>query len=149
MKKMTEENESASIPTVSEGTDSIGDVTVNLNVVANIVRIATQGISGVAEVGGSFRDQITGFFTRKQGEGGVRVMKDEAGHYDIEVRVILNYGVQLGVVGGKIQDAIRNEVSRMTSNEVSRVDVIIDGIVMPGEEDSGFAKRGHGENSLL
>lgn len=149
MKKMSEENESASIPTVSEGSDSIGDVTVNLNVVANIVRIATQGISGVAEVGGSFRDQLTGFFTRKQGEGGVRVMKDEAGHYEIEVRVILNYGVQLGVVGGKIQEAVRSEVGRMTSNEVSRVDVIIDGIVIPEEENSGFSGRDQGQGSVL
>ncbi len=149
MKKMSEENESASIPTVSEGLDSIGDVTVNLNVVANIVRIATQGISGVAEVGGSFRDQLTGFFTRKQGEGGVRVMKDEAGHYEIEVRVILNYGVQLGVVGGKIQEAVRSEVGRMTSNEVSRVDVIIDGIVIPEEENSGFSGRDQGQDSVL
>lgn len=140
--KSTHETETNSIPTISEASDSYGEVTVNLSVVANIVRIATLSIPGVHAVGGNFKDQLRELFSRSKSESGVRVSKDEAGHYEIEVRVILKYGVELGRVGGHIQEAIRNEVSKMTSNEVSRVDVIIDGIEIEGEEHSSTFSSG-------
>jgi len=133
--KATDEMENNAIPTITEASDSYGEVTVNLSVVANIVRIATRSIPGVHSVGGSLKDQVRELFSRRKSESGVRVSKDEAGHYEIEVRVVLQYGVELGRVGGHIQEAIRNEVSKMTSNEVSRVDVIIDGIEIEQDSD--------------
>jgi uncharacterized alkaline shock family protein YloU len=134
--KANDEPDTTSIPTISEADDSYGEVTVNLSVVANIVRIATLSIPGVHSVGGSIKDQVRELFSRRKSESGVRVTKDEAGHYEIAVRVVLKYGVELGRVGGHIQEAVRNEVSKMTSNEVSRVDVIIDGIEIEDDEGS-------------
>jgi uncharacterized alkaline shock family protein YloU len=55
-------------------------------------------------------------------------MEDEVGDYNIEIRVILRFGVELAFVAGQIQQRISEQVEKMTSKNVSRVNVIIDGV---------------------
>jgi uncharacterized alkaline shock family protein YloU len=59
---------------------------------------------------------------------GVRVEEDEAGDYLIEIRVILRFGVELAAVGTQIQERISEQIEKMTSKNVARVNVVIDGV---------------------
>lgn len=118
----------STIPTVSEESNTLGDIRINHSVVASIVRLATLEVNGVAAVGGSFVDGITEIFSKKGGESGVRVDEDEVGDYRIEARVILRFGVELAAVAGEIQQRIAEQVEKMTSKNVARVNVIIDGV---------------------
>lgn len=128
MSKESEKPNESSIPTVSEGSNSLGDIRINHSVVASIVRLAALEISGVAAVGGGFVDGITEIFSKKGDERGVRVEEDEAGDYRIEIRVILRFGVELAAVATQIQQRISEQVEKMTSKNVSRVNVVIDGV---------------------
>ena len=136
MSKATKPSTESSIPTVSEDSNSLGDIRINHSVVANIVRLAALEVSGVVAVGGSFVDGIAEIFSKKSGdERGVRVDEDEVGDYMIEVRVILRFGVELAAVASQIQQRIAEQVEKMTSKSVARVNVIIDGVRTQEEEE--------------
>ena len=128
MSKDKKQAKESTIPTVSEESSTLGDIRINHSVVASIVRLAALEVSGVAAVGGSFVDGITEIFSKKGGESGVRVDEDEVGDYRIEARVILRFGVELAAVAGEIQQRIAEQVQKMTSKSVARVNVIIDGV---------------------
>lgn len=128
MSKDKKQTNESTIPTVSEESSTLGDIRINHSVVASIVRLAALEVSGVAAVGGSFVDGITEIFSKKGGESGVRVDEDEVGDYRIEARVILRFGVELAAVAGEIQQRIAEQVEKMTSKSVARVNVIIDGV---------------------
>lgn len=128
MSKESENTTESSIPALSEGSNSLGDIRINHSVVASIVRLAALEVPGVAAVGGGFVDGIAEIFSKKGDERGVRVEEDEAGDYQIEIRVILRFGVELAAVATQIQERIAEQVEKMTSKNVSRVNVVIDGV---------------------
>jgi uncharacterized alkaline shock family protein YloU len=128
MSKESENQNESVIPTVSEDSNTLGDIRINHSVVASIVRLAALEVTGVAAVGGGFVDGIAEIFSKKGGESGVRVEEDEVGDYRIEIRVILRFGVELAAVAGEMQQRIAGQVEKMTSKNVARVNVIIDGV---------------------
>jgi len=134
---MEPSNQSEStVPFATEEDAALGEIRINHSVVANIVRIATLNVPGVHAVGGGRFEGLTDLFGKREGERGVRVSEDEGGTYEIDVRVILDYGVELAKTGGQIQQAVRDEVSKMTSKDVARVDIVIDSVHVPeGEPD--------------
>ena len=135
MSKESENQNESSIPTISEDSNSLGDIRINHSVVASIVRLAALEVAGVAAVGGGFVDGIAEIFSKKGDERGVRVEEDEAGDYQIEIRVILRFGVELAAVATQIQQRISEQVEKMTSKNVSRVNVVIDGVRTDDEND--------------
>lgn len=116
------------IPMMNEAQGSLGEIKINHSVVTNIARIAATEIDGVYSAGSNFVDGITELFSKKDSDRGIRVTEDEAGEYLIEIRVILRFGLSLGKVAVQIQENVRDKVSRMTMKNVSRVDVIIEGV---------------------
>ncbi|MFA5256520.1 MAG: Asp23/Gls24 family envelope stress response protein [Opitutales bacterium] len=129
--------------TFSEET-STGVIKVSHEVVGNIVRIAVLEVPGVVSVGGSggFREEIVGLFNKRDSAPGITVAENERSHYEITIKVILRFGVELAKVGEEIQIAVRDQVSKMTNKKVARVDVLIDGVRMPekDEKPSPFAE---------
>ncbi len=130
------------IPTITEESTSLGDIKINHSVVASIVRLATMEVEGVFAVGGGgVVEGIAEFLSKKESERGVTVADSDGGAYDIEVRVILRFGVDLAKVGMQIQETVRDRVVDMTSKPVERIDVVIDGIKMdPSDQSSGPAE---------
>jgi len=116
------------VPMINETQGNLGEIKINHSVVANIARIAATEIDGVYSTGTNFVEGITEFFSKKDSDRGIRVSEDEAGDYLIEIRVVLRFGVSLAKVAVQIQENIRDKVSKMTMKNVSRVDVIIDGV---------------------
>ena len=77
---------------------------------------------------------LTYFFSKKESERGVNVSESSEGGYDIEVRVVLEFGVDLAKVGLSIQEAIRDQILAMTGNHAKSIDVVIDDIKMESSE---------------
>lgn len=125
MNKINFEN---GIPMINENPGSLGDIKINHSVVANIARIAATEIDGVYSIDQSLVDGITEIFSKKESDRGVRVSEDPAGDYIIEIRVILRFGISLARVAIQVQENIKDKISKMTMKNVSRVDVIIDGV---------------------
>lgn len=125
---MKDINFTEGIPMINESQGNLGEIKINHSVVANIARIAATEIDGVYSTGSNFVEGIAEFFSKKDSDRGISVSEDEVGDYIIEIRVVLRFGVSLGKVGLQIQENVRDKVSKMTMKNVSRVDVIIDGV---------------------
>jgi uncharacterized alkaline shock family protein YloU len=86
---------------------------------------------------GASSGAISGIFSGKtESRSGVKVVEDETGAYAIEVRVSLAFGVELATVAYEIQTKIIENIAKMTSKGVSKVDVYIDKVEKPQEAKS-------------
>jgi len=134
-KKIKEEPVEASIPTLSEESSELGTIRINHSVIAGIVRLATQSVEGVVNVGtAGVVEGLTDFFSKKESERGVKVTETSDGGYEIEVRVVLEFGVDLAKTGVSIQETIRDQILSMTGNHANSIDVIIDDIKMDSQD---------------
>ena len=134
-KKFKEEPVEASIPTLSEESSELGTIRINHSVIAGIVRLATQSVEGVVHVGtAGVVEGLTDFFSKKESERGVKVTETSDGGYEIEVRVVLEFGVDLAKTGVSIQETIRDQILSMTGNHANSIDVIIDDIKMDSQD---------------
>lgn len=113
----------------------LGDIKINHTVVASIVRLAAMQIPGVAGVGGGIVDGISELFTkrRESDHRGVKVSETEQDSYVIELRIVINYGSEIGKTAYEVQVAVRKQVIAMTGKDVAKVDVIIEGVRLPGD----------------
>jgi uncharacterized alkaline shock family protein YloU len=75
---------------------------------------------------------LTDFFSKKESERGVKVTESADSGYEIEVRVVLEFGVDLAKIGTTIQESIRDQILAMTGNHAKSIDVVIDDIKMDG-----------------
>jgi uncharacterized alkaline shock family protein YloU len=112
----------------------LGDIKINHNVIASIVRLAALQVKGVAGVGGGIVDGIGELFAKREADHrGVRVNESEDGVYSIEVRLIVAYGSEIGRTSYDVQVAVRKQVMAMTGKDVARVDVVIEGVRLPSD----------------
>ena len=134
----SDKSDTQQIPSIStEDSNTLGDIKINHSVVASIVRLAALENGGVYAVAGSFVEGIADMFSKKE-EKGVRVTESEQSNYIIEIRLILNYGVELAKCAYDVQIAVKDRVENMTGKLVERVDVVIDGVQSPnGRDDDG------------
>ncbi len=111
----------------------LGDIRINHTVVASIVRLAALQIPGVAGVGGGLVDGISELFAKREADHrGVKVTEDAEDVYYIEIRLVIAYGAEIGKTAYEVQVAVRKQVSAMTGKDVRKVDVIIEGVRLPG-----------------
>mgnify|MGYP000697891944 CR=1 FL=1 len=127
--------------TIETGDDlegSLGQIKVNHTVVSTIVKMAAINVSGVLAIGGNFVENFIAQISSKESDKGVRVSEDEAGNYQIEIRVLMEYGVELAKTAETLQMIVAKQVTNMTGKPVANVDVIIEGVKMAddiGNED--------------
>ena len=138
MTNKKQETEEETIPTISEESSELGTIRINHSVIAGIVKLATQSVQGVVNVGGGgVVEGLTDFFSKKESERGVNVTESSEGGYEIEVRVVLEFGVDLAKIGMQIQEAVRDQILAMTGNHAKNIDVVIDDIKMDsGDKDA-------------
>lgn len=108
----------------------MGNISINNEVVAEIVAMAAREVEGVVSLAsGGIKDDIAGLFGgRRDGSSTVSIQEEADGSYHIAVKLILTFGVQLAKVAQAVQVAVREQVENMTNKDVSKVDVIVDGI---------------------
>ena len=138
-KKVKDEPEETLIPTLSEESSELGTIRINHSVNAGIVRLAPRSVDGVVNVGSAGGvEGLTDFFSKEESERGVKVSETTDGGYEIEVRVVLEFGVDLAKTGVSIQESIRDQILSMTGNHARSIDIIIDDIKMdtPEKDDN-------------
>ncbi|MDR1279759.1 MAG: Asp23/Gls24 family envelope stress response protein, partial [Opitutaceae bacterium] len=120
----------------------LGDIKINHTVIASIVRLASLQVPGVAGVGGGIVDGITEIFAKREADHrGVRVAENSEGAYVIEVRLIIAYGSEIGKTAYDVQLAVRKQIIAMTGQDVAKVDVIIEGVRLPGDNAPSAAGK--------
>jgi uncharacterized alkaline shock family protein YloU len=133
------DSQESTIETGDDQEGSLGQIKVNHTVVSTIVKMAAINVTGVLAVGGNFVENFIAQISSKESDKGVRVSEDEADNYQIEIRVFMEYGVELAKTAETLQMIVAKQVTNMTGKPVANVDVIIEGVKMAdeiGEEDS-------------
>lgn len=127
-----EEKELEAVETIEhiQEDSGMGNISINLEVVAEIVAIAAKEVPGVVSLAsGGFKSDIAGLFGgRKDSSAAVSIKEETDGSYHISVKLILAFGVQLAKVAQAVQLAIRDRVENMTNKDVTKVNVFVDGI---------------------
>jgi uncharacterized alkaline shock family protein YloU len=117
-----------------------GKVTVDQSVVQKIAGIACREISGVHAMGvstsrafGAVRERIPGSSGPNVAQGvGVEVGETEAA---IDLDIVVEYGVSIADLGRSIQRNVKQAVERMTGLDVVEVNINVDDLYLPGEDD--------------
>lgn len=118
----------------------LGDIKINHNVIAGIVRLAALEVKGVANVGGGLVDGISELFSKREADSrGVKIVENADGSYAIELRLVVLYGAEIGRTAYEVQIGVRKQVMGMTGKDVSRVDVIIEGVRLSNATGTGNA----------
>ncbi len=128
------DSQESTIETGEESEGSLGQIKVNHTVVSTIVKMAAINVAGVLAVGGNFVENFIAQISSKESDKGVRVSEDEAGNYTIEIRVLMEYGVELAKTAETLQMIVAKQVTNMTGKPVASVDVIIEGVKMADDE---------------
>lgn len=114
-----------------EDGNEMGTVRIHNNVIAVIARLAALKVPGVVEMSGTLVDGIAGMIGKKSADRGIRVEVEENA-VAIDLHVVLEYGVRIPQVCWQLQHDICEAVEKMTGKQVKVVNVVVQGVHMPG-----------------
>ena len=117
-----------------------GKISVAQSVVQKIAGIACREISGVHAMGvstsrayGAVRERIPGSSGPNVAQGvGVEVGEKEAA---IDLDIVVEYGVSIAELGRSIQRNVKQSVERMTGLRVVEVNIAVDDVYLPSDDD--------------
>jgi uncharacterized alkaline shock family protein YloU len=118
---------------------STGRTTIVDGVVSKVAGIAAREIGGVHAMGagmgrtlGSVRDRIPGM-TKSVSQGvSVEVGERQAA---VDIDLVVDYGVSIPDLAGAVRENVIRSVEHMCGLEVVEVNVTVDDIHLPGEDD--------------
>ena len=119
---------------VLSGNDEGDQIKIDLQVLEVILGISAQKVDGVAGMCGGLKSGLSRVFGREDRGKGVAVSVDEDGELTADVYVYLKYGINLPAVAGKIQEALKQQLTQMTDMNLKSIDVHVVGLVFPEDE---------------
>lgn len=119
---------------VLSGNDEGDQIKIDLQVLEVILGISAQKVDGVAGMCGGLKSGLSRVFGREDRGKGVAVSVDEDGELTADVYVYLKYGINVPAVAGKIQEALKQQLTQMTDMNLKSIDVHVVGLVFPEDE---------------
>ncbi len=112
-----------------------GNLIISDDVLSVISAIAAKSIEGVNGMQSSLTGGFVEFLGRKNPSKGVKVAVD-GDCVEIDLSVCVEYGVKIQDIAWEIQGKVKSEVEAMTGYKVKAVNVSVDGIVAPKEDEN-------------
>lgn len=106
----------------------LGDIVIDDGVIANIAGISAMESYGI--VGMASRNATDGIFELLKFENlskGVRV-NTENDEVNIELHVILEYGVKISTVGQNIIERVKFNIENLTGIDINNIEILVEGI---------------------
>ena len=119
---------------VLSGNDEGDQIKIDLQVLEVILGISAQKVDGVAGMRAGLKSGLSRVFGREDRGKGVAVSVDEDGELTADVYVYLKYGVNVPAVAGKIQEALKQQLTQMADMNLKSIDVHVVGLVFPEDE---------------
>lgn len=119
---------------VLSGNDEGDQIKIDLQVLEVILGISAQKVDGVAGMCGGLKSGLSRVFGREDRGKGVAVSVDKDGELTADVYVYLKYGINVPAVAGKIQEALKQQLTQMTDMNLKSIDVHVVGLVFPEDE---------------
>jgi uncharacterized alkaline shock family protein YloU len=114
---------------VRKDTEEFGTVKISDDVVSIISGIAATEVKGVAGMSGGIAGGIAELLGRKNQSKGVKVTIGEK-EVNIDLHVIMEYGVKIPDVAWEIQEKVKKAVETMTGLNVVEVNIHVQGVTM-------------------
>lgn len=116
----------------TEKAEKQGVIKISEEVVATIAGLAAAEVAGIAGMSGGIAGDLVEKLGRKSLSKGIKadVGENEA---NIDLNVIVDYGVNIHEVAVQLQNSVRNAVENMTGLEVVNVNVHIQGLSFSSE----------------
>ncbi|MDD3374757.1 MAG: Asp23/Gls24 family envelope stress response protein [Candidatus Omnitrophica bacterium] len=104
-----------------------GSIQIHKKVLADIVLSVVHEAEGIAVASESFMGGLLNIF-RKRNYSGIIVTIDKDNEVSIEVRICVQYGVNIPDASRQLQDAIRDAIEKTTDINLKDVHINIQGI---------------------
>ncbi|MFH0177337.1 Asp23/Gls24 family envelope stress response protein [Streptomyces cacaoi] len=133
----------AGAPAETRGRTAIAD-----GVVAKIAGMATREVPGIHNLGGGMARAFGAMRERVPGGGGgggvTRGVKVEVGERQaaVDLNIVVEYGVSIVDVSGDVRSNVIGAVERMTGLEVVEVNIAVDDVHLPDEEEEEEPEAG-------
>lgn len=115
--------------------EKLGTLKISDDVIAICTMNAALKTKGVAELSGGFSDNFSKNILGKDPlYKGIKVNQSEDG-ISIDVFIIVEYGVKIPEVAWNIQENVKKEVEHITDAVVKAVNIHVQGVHFPDEED--------------
>ncbi|KOV91990.1 MULTISPECIES: Asp23/Gls24 family envelope stress response protein [unclassified Streptomyces] len=123
-----------------------GKTTIADGVVAKIAGMAAREVPGIHNLGAGMARAFGAVRERVPGGGGAvtRGVKVEVGERQaaVDLDVVVEYGVSIVDVAGGVRTNVISAVERMTGLEVVEVNVAVDDVHLPDEEEEAAPDEG-------
>ena len=120
-----------------ENTNEKGTVRLDENVIISVVKMAACSVDGVLRLAGagSIVDSIASMIGHRKSSDAITVSYDD-NKLVIEMQIVVVYGVNIPKIGQDVQMAVMEKVKETTGLDVSRVNIIVQGIEETMVEES-------------
>ena len=123
--EQAELNTEAPIITEKEG---MGEIRISSDVVSIIASNAALEVEGIASFGGGIAGNLSQVLGRKNPYKGVKVEVTENREVNIDLHIVVEYGVRIPDVAWKLQERIKQNVEQMTGLHVEEINVHVQGV---------------------
>ncbi|MEU1466424.1 Asp23/Gls24 family envelope stress response protein [Streptomyces sp. NPDC005727] len=123
-----------------------GKTTIADSVVAKIAGMAAREVPGIHKLGAGMARAISAVRERVPGGGGAvtQGVRVEVGERQaaVDLDVVVEYGVSIVDVSGDVRTDVISAVERMTGLEVVEVNIAVDDVHLPDEEEEAEPDEG-------
>lgn len=116
----------------------LGAIRIADEVVAVIAGIAAADTPGIASMSGGITEGLANRLMGKNIRKGVKVEVGEE-EASIQLKVIVEYGTKIDEVCRTLQHNVKDAVESMTGLRVVEVNVLVEGVELPGESEPAEA----------
>ncbi len=107
-----------------------GNVLISEEVIASIAALAVREVDGVYGLNSTANFDLSNIIGKKNLRKGIRVVID-GDNVEISCNLVVKFGATVMDVAKKVQEAIADEVTSMTSVTPARVNVNVCGVAAP------------------
>jgi uncharacterized alkaline shock family protein YloU len=116
------------IPEEKSEDAGLGTVQIHNNVIAVIAHEAANRVPGVVELSGTLVDELVDIIGKRHRDRGVRVAVEAENTIVVELTAVLEYGVYIPEVCGKLQLEVRKSIEELTGKRVQAVNISVQSI---------------------
>jgi len=116
--------------------ENLGTIKISDDVITACAAAAASGIPGVSRLAAGFTENLSiNILGIEPGGMGVRLSREEEGLV-LDIYVIVEYRVKIPQLAWEIQSNVKKEVEGITDIKVKEVNIHVQGVDLPGEEEN-------------
>ncbi len=114
---------------------ALPSIHITYDVIGEIAARTALGIDGVSDLGGNLAAGLGDMLGRRSGTRGVH-LEVSGREIALSINVVVRYGVRIPEVAQHMQERVKMEVERATGLDVKSVDIHIQGVSFPPDDQS-------------